>query len=90
MDDALVLRNRMAEIGYEFTPNHAASILNDMLVIKESLQENPDQIEMLKALSEEERRELRRRLAAEDGISVSSKDLDDFIELLEAVSDADY
>lgn len=81
MDDALALRNSMAEIGYELTPKSAASALGYIEKIRRSVREHPEQILRLAHLSEAERQSLIRQFA-NVGKEVTFKELDDLIELL--------
>lgn len=89
MDDALALRNSMAELGYELTPKCAISTLNYTERIRRSVREHPDQILRLAHLSEPERQFLIRQFA-NAGKEVTFKELDDLIELLMEVYEQEH
>ncbi len=89
MDEALSLRNSLAEMGYELTPKRATEAVGYIDKIRRSVQEHPNQILRLAHLSEVERRSLIHQLA-EAGKEVTFKELDDLIELLMAVYDQEH
>ena len=53
-DDYVYIRNRMAESGYELTPNQTASSIKALRKLQEHIRENPDLAEELSSLSENE------------------------------------
>lgn len=89
MDDALSLRNSLAEIGYELTPKSATSTLRYVEKIRRCVREHPEQILKLAHLSEAERQFLIRQFASV-GKEVTFKELDDLIELLMEVYEQEH
>lgn len=81
MNDALGLRNSMAEIGFELTPHSATLATEYIEKIRRSVREHPEQVLKLAHLSESERQSLRRQLA-ESGKEVTFEEIDDLIDLL--------
>ncbi len=63
MNDAiLAFRNRMAEEGYEYTPNHAANVLETMENLREEVHDgarrDPEHYENLANLTLKEKKEI--------------------------------
>lgn len=81
MEDALFLRNKLAEMGYEITPKRAAAAARHIELLRSSVRHHPEDILRLVHMSESERQSFRNRLA-ESGKEVTFKELDDLIEIL--------
>lgn len=84
MDDALALRNHMAEQGIEYTPAQAKDALCALEEFRQDVHNNsridPEQYENLKDLTLEEKLDLCEQFA-EQGEEVTLDELDQLIEI---------
>jgi len=78
------LRNRLAELGKEYTPKQALGILKRLRSLKRNLNRKP-----VGLMSNKEKFDLRLH-AAESGIEMTPDEMNDVMEIIIQIQEADF